>query len=390
MRSMGGAYPGLRPFTVPRAPDFRYPVVMRLFSLLFPACAVALLSGGCSPQPAPSGGADSGAAAADGADGGDPGDGADGADGADGTGDSGEPLSPCPPDMAPVPTEAPRFCIDRFEGSEVEGLVESVAGALPLVGVTFDDARALCASTPAVAEDGTDLGTKRLASLNEWQEAAGSGLFPTGDAWPEVGTCATLTADGERTVDELQPTGSHPDCVSPNGIYDQLGNAWEWTDPDLTLDPARFFEAQAARGVSLSLDGDRIRVLEGDVGSFDLEIAGLQGRVEEEDGLLVASGVTFQAEEPFDYNGYLIHRASETDAHADWLLPVVVLREGGVETADTAPLRMRPEEDGQPVTAKVGCAWYTGTAAGCRTFDRFFGHPHDFDGSIGLRCAVSL
>lgn len=363
---------------------------MQCPSRLFLSCVLSIPVGACGPDPAPHNPGDSGSPASDESDGSTGTDGTGPADGTDGTEDTGTQPSPCPAGMAPVPAGSPRFCIDRFEGSETNGIATTEAGAEPRIGVSFTEARSLCAATPAVAEDGTDLGTKRLATLQEWQEAAGPAAFPTGEEWPEEGTCAVLTAEGERTVEALQPTGSHPDCVSPHGVFDQLGNAWEWADPELTLNQARFLSAQAERGVSLALDGDLLRVLDGDVGSFALEIPGLQGEAEEEGGLVMASGVTFQAEEPFDYNGYLIHRESETEAHADWLLPVVVLREGGADTATTAPLRVRLEEDGQPITAKVGCAWYTGTPSGCRTLDRFFGHPHDFDGSIGLRCAVSL
>ena len=104
---------------------------------------------------------------------------------------------------------------------------------------------------------------------------------------------------------------------------------------------------------------------------------------------IVHVGAEFQAEEPFDYHGYIIDETRESDS-AGWMLPIVVERIDGVTTDSDAPLRVRLDEQGAPLTAKVGCAWYTGTPSGCRTLDRFFGHPHDFEGSIGLRCAVSL
>lgn len=348
---------------------------------------------GCAPDPGPASnpGVDSASTDPGSTDSGAETDGADGQDGGtDGTdGDTGSPWNPCPEGMAAVPPTAPTVCVDAYEASANADSAATVAGAVPLVGESFDAARARCAATPAVTPDGVDLGPKHLVTLEEWRLAAGDGVFPTGDDWP-ADTCAVLTAEGETQVSALQATGSFPDCVSDSGVYDQLGNAWEWVDPVLTLDRAGFLAAQADRGLSLSLSGDQLVVTAGDPGSLSLEIAGLQGRVGEAGGAIVATDVTFQADEPFTYAGYLIHREGESESHADWMLPVEVLREGGVATADQAPLVVRLGEDGQPVTAKVGCAWYTGTAAGCRTRDRFFGHPHDFDGTIGLRCAVAL
>jgi hypothetical protein len=172
------------------------------------------------------------------------------------------------------------------------------------------------------------------------------------------------------------------------GVLDQLGNAWEWADPLLDLDLDTFFSTQADAGLVFAVKGETLLVKSGDPSRLILEVAGLQGSLAVVDGVVVASEVTFQAEEPFTYSGYLVDRDRETLDNAGWALPVTVEREGGVVSAEAAPLVVRLEEDGQPITAKVGCAWYAGNAEGCRNSARFIGHPHDFNGTIGFRCAT--
>ncbi len=309
--------------------------------------------------------------------------------------DSGQPpAARCPDDMVGVPDLDPLFCIDRYEGIDAGDGAASVAGELPRVGLPFDEARARCAATPVVDAGGASHGQKRLATLAEWRDAAdglpgpGGAAYPTGDAWPGD-ACAVADEDGRPIYDGLLPTGSLADCVGPFGTYDQLGNAWEWADPGLSLDLAGFMDARAAEGLLLEADsGGLINVLAGSPAALELEIAGLRGGVVLHEGALAAGSVHFQAEEPFAYRGFLIVRAAESEISADWMLPVEVFRIDGVEDAEIAPLVMLHEEDGAPVTAKVGCAWYAGTASGCSNTDRFLGHPHDFGGTIAMRCAA--
>ena len=315
---------------------------------------------------------------------------ADGSDGGDGT----DGPAPCPDGMVPVPADAPVFCIDTFEGTADGDGAASVAGALPLVGESFDQARARCAATVVFDEGGAAVATKRLATLDEWRDAAdgvlgeGGQAFPTGETWPGD-ACAVPGPDGEPIVDDLQPTGAFADCVGPFGAYDQLGNAWEWADPGLSIDLDAFVAARADDGLVLSLDGDgAAHVISGEPADLALEIAGLQGGVGVQDGVLVATGVHFQAAEPFAYGGYVIARSGESEGASDWLLPARVARIDGVEDAAVAPLIVLLDEDDAPVTAKVGCAWYTGGELGCRNTDRYLGHPHTFGGTITLRCAA--
>ena len=360
-------------------------------------------SGGGAPPGSDSGAASDGSDAADGTDG--SGDGTDGtsdgsdgtSDGTDGSGDGTGGTGPdfgCPAGMAAVPTDAPVYCIDAYEASEgADGTLASVPGADPKILLTFLEARAGCEATPTYDASGNAVGFKRLATVDEWRDAAdgvvgaGGSTYPTGEEWP-AGVCVIQEADGTQVFDEAQPTGSHPDCVSAFGVFDQLGNAWEWADPELDIDIQGFLDASSGEGIALILDeADQIRVESGGVSAFRLDVPGLQGDVRVQDGVMVAD-VTFDADEPFDYEGFLMFDQGAAVVPPGTLLPIEVLREGGVETDAAAPVVVRPTEDGQPITGKVGCAFYSGQPGGCGNADVFLGHPYDFAGTISPRCAA--
>lgn len=346
----------------------------------------------CSPEPDPpplrapsSGVADSGGAA-EGAD--DPG--PTDTDTAEG------PAWRCPDDTVPVPGDAPVVCVDVYEASLAPDgtTLRSVPGVEPLVGVSFVDAQALCAATPALL-DGEVVGQRRLVGLQEWRDAAdgtwgdGGLRYPTGEAWPED-LCAVLDAGGEPTTSDLVPTGSLPDCRSPFGVHDQLGNAWEWVDPGVSIDIALFVARQAERGRVVSVEAGTGEVtVAGDPSGWSLEVPGMSGTLGvDAEGRLHVVDAVFQAEEPFDYAGYAVERGDVGLERSGFVLPVEVERVDGVPTAETAPVHVRWDQDGLPLTAKVGCAWYSGLAEGCTNADWFFGHPPGFQGTISPRCAA--
>jgi hypothetical protein len=296
--------------------------------------------------------------------------------------------------MVPVPADHPRFCIDKYEGSLAETGVASVPGVLPSVAVTFVEAQARCAATPVVV-DGVPHGFKRLARLDEWRDAAdgqlgdGGSTYPTGETWP-TDRCAILDEQGRPTTQDLVPTGSLPGCVSPFGVHDQLGNAWEWADPQLSVDVEAFVRAEAAAGNHFEVsETGELRLTSGTLSGLAVEVPGLFATVAvDASGVVVGSRVRFEAPEPFPYSGFLVARRRVGPRATGFVLPVQFKRIDGVEQAETAPLRVQLESDGAPLTAKVGCAWYTGPPEGCSTRAWFFGHPADFHGTIGLRCAA--
>src|SRR5690606_13944959 len=110
------------------------------------------------------------------------------------------------------------------------------------------------------AQDACEEAGKRLCTNEEWLFAcrgAEARIYPYGDtrlpgvckdaralhpAIERFGTSADWiwSALGDACInqipDSLAPTGSHPGCVTPEGVFDLMGNLHEWTaDPTGTF-----------------------------------------------------------------------------------------------------------------------------------------------------------
>lgn len=107
------------------------------------------------------------------------------------------------------------FFIDRYE-------YPNTAGHLPVVNVTWEEAKALC------RERGS-----RLCTEMEWEQAAqgpANLAFGYGDTF-EPGRCNTpWKEDGIWHRGSVSPSGGFPDCATGLGVHDMVGNVWEWTD----------------------------------------------------------------------------------------------------------------------------------------------------------------
>lgn len=216
-----------------------------------------------------------------------------------------------------------------------------------------------------------------------WGE--GGAAYPWGDDWID-GVCNVPGTDGQATQAEELPAGSLPDCVSAFGVYDLVGNLWEWTDPGWDADVAAFLAATAARGAAVGAD-DAVSWGE-DLSDLVMDVAGVDRSSLErgEDGILRARADP--STRPYTDRsalGFLVFSGDEVVGREDFL-PIVVLPEGDPELPGPARLVVARELDARPLTDKRGCAWYVGGA--CSLDAAFYGHTHDFEGSIGVRCAA--
>jgi hypothetical protein len=199
----------------------------------------------------------------------------------------------CPPSMVRVDT----FCIDRFEASlvlvDASGPIGSWSPfheprANRVMAVSLRDA------VPQGYISGTHAGAacaeagKRLCTDSEWLRACRGTegrIYPYGDtrmggvcndarathpAIERFGTSASWIWSqlGDACInqlpDSLAPTGSHPGCVTPEGVFDLMGNLHEWT-----ADPAGTFRGGFYVDTVLNGEGCLYRTTAHDVGHWD-------------------------------------------------------------------------------------------------------------------------
>jgi formylglycine-generating enzyme required for sulfatase activity len=127
---------------------------------------------------------------------------------------------------APRPVTLRPYCIDRYE-------FPNEAGALPRTELSWTEARDACAAVG-----------KRLCSAAEWERACKGTAGWRQSYGPERDPAACNTPiDGSGPGDQpapLAPSGSHPRCQSPEGVFDLNGNVSEWTAEVWTGPPEPF------------------------------------------------------------------------------------------------------------------------------------------------------
>jgi eukaryotic-like serine/threonine-protein kinase len=134
--------------------------------------------------------------------------------------------TPMPPDLRPGSRQdtllqdegmvfIDDFYIDIYEYPNQQGV-------LPKVNITYGQADKLCAAI-----------SKRLCSEQEWQRAAtGPENYPYsyGEIF-ESARCNTPQHENDLWIGgaSLAPSGAFAQCHNSYGLYDMVGNVWEWT-----------------------------------------------------------------------------------------------------------------------------------------------------------------
>lgn len=173
----------------------------------------------------------------------------------------------CPEEMVFITSASGGFCLDKYEASAGPGCLYadpanqrdsrinisdagcrpvSVSGRIPWRFISQDQAAVACAQAG-----------KRLPTNSEWQQGA-LGTPDKANGW--TNTDCQVSSNWS-----MQPglTGSGRNCVSAAGVFDMIGNVWEWTEGTVTdgnfngqiLPPAGYIDSTDGAGMPGATNG---------------------------------------------------------------------------------------------------------------------------------------
>lgn len=289
----------------------------------------------------------------------------------------GAPSRDCPEGLVPVPTTDPEFCVQPYEAFvEDDGTASSQQGATPDIHVSFVEAQEACRNTII---DGQPM---RLINHQEWKQAGGHRPYPWGDAYA-ANKCVLDSPETHGQWATVQPSGSMPDCVSEYGVYDQIGNAWEWVDIQQTATRAAWLKMVQEHGYDVTVKQTLIEADEGLLSKLQYRAVcvNMKGLAIDQHLIVVDLNAPIADDCVTAGQGYLWF--NDTDASQGTEIP----KPGSLLPVELWGKRVvwDKSRDGEAVGAKVGGSFYSGGESTLHSF--WVGHLPTFGGSIGFRCS---
>lgn len=127
-----------------------------------------------------------------------------------------------------------RFCIDRHEYTEPATDGSEDKDALPVVMKNWGEAKTLCEARGA-----------RLCKESEWEFACeGPEMSPYPYGWKRDSSACNfdrtdLGGPEDKLKDHRAPISAFPQCLSPFGVHDMVGNVDEWVERENSPAPNR-------------------------------------------------------------------------------------------------------------------------------------------------------
>jgi formylglycine-generating enzyme required for sulfatase activity len=142
------------------------------------------------------------------------------------------------------------FFIDRTEvtNAAYKKFVDATRHKAPSnwTGSSFPEGRDNFPVTGVTWQDAADYATwsgKRLPKEVEWEAAArgiDGRIYPWGNGWRSG--VANIGQKPDKATPDQYPTGikevgRYPEGASPAGVFDMIGNAWEWVEDEIDVYP---------------------------------------------------------------------------------------------------------------------------------------------------------